>query len=333
MSLTDQNHEQYFHEVAEQNVSAEVQESNPKYELIGKLMRKEMRLSYSKLKHLTSPINFIDAMLNPKQKNAEMLLGSVVDCLLLTKEKFDEQYTILDNVPTTEKQVEFVNVVFDKMKFESFSEELAFAKFKETISEGYSRVKTDGLEKYIIATLEGKEIVSSEMHNTAKIIVANLQDAAEVTDELMLVEDFQKKLEFNYKGWNFICYLDTFHKNGFHDLKFASDCNPDKFSRDIEKFGYDIQFGIYAIGFEVLYGNFNPNVKHIVYDAIGNYTVLNIDSAYINYAKRKVDFLIACLDKMIEEKAFNKSYNFFRPQNTIYKPNWSKGFDMSMFEK
>lgn len=333
MSLTDQNHEQYFNESAENNSLAEVQESNPRYELIGKLMRKELRLSYSKLKHLTSPINFIDAILNPKKKNEGMSLGSVVDCLLLTENKFHEQYTILDVTPTTEKQVEFVNVVFDKMKLEKFSEELVQEKFKEAISEGYSRVKTDGLEKYIIAILEGKEIVSSEMYNTAKIIVANLQDAAEVTDELMIVEDFQKKLEFNYKGWNFVCYLDTFHSQGFHDLKFASDCNPDKFSRDIEKYGYDIQFGIYAIGFEVLFGDFNPNVKHIVYDAIGNYAVLNIDAAYINYAKRKVDFLIACLDKMIEEKAFNKSYNFFRTQNTVYKPKWAPGFDMSIFEK
>ena len=149
----------------------------------------------------------------------------------------------------------------------------------------------------------------------------------------MLVEEFQKKLEFNYRGWNFVCYLDTFFTNGFHDLKYASDCNPDKYSRDIEKFGYDIQFGIYALALEVLFNELNPTVKHIVYDSVGNYAVLNIDSEYVNYAKRKIDFLISCLEKMISEKGFDKSYNFFRKQTTIYKPRWSQGFDMTIFEK
>lgn len=305
------------------------QESNPRYELIGKLIRKELRLSYSKLKYLDSPINFIDAILNPKQKNTGMTLGSIVDCLLLTEDKFHQQFTIVSNAPTTDKQVEFVNLVLDKMKMEPFSEDLFTEKFNKAISEGFSRVKTEGLEKYIIALLQGKEVISQDDFEKAKKIVDNLKDSDEVCDELMLIEDFQKKLEFNYKGWNFICFLDTYHQNGFHDLKFASDCSPEKFERDIVKFGYDIQIGIYAIGFEILYGNFNPEVKHIVYDGIGNYAVLNIDSGYVNYCKRKVDFLIACLEKMIRDKAFNKSYNFFRSQNTIYKPKWAPGFDLT----
>ena len=332
MSLTDQNHEQYFHESAENNTAVENQESNPKYELIGKLMSKEFKLSYTKLKNLSSPVNFIDAILNKKKKNDGMSLGSLVDCLLLTENKFDEQYTVLDAVPTTDIQKVFVELMLYKMKLEPLTEEVFEEKFKETKKESSAR-GPERLKPYILALLQGKEIVSKEDYEKAKRIVENLKNADEVMDELMLVEDFQKKLEFNYKGWNFVCYLDTFHSQGFHDLKFASDCNPDKFSRDIEKYGYDIQFGIYAIGFEVLFGDFNPNVKHIVYDAIGNYAVLNIDAAYINYAKRKVDFLIACLDKMIEEKAFNKSYNFFRTQNTVYKPKWAPGFDMSIFEK
>lgn len=325
MGLSKENIEPDFSQVPQQ-------ESNPKYELIGKLMRRELRLSYSKLKHLTSPINFIDAILNPKQKNTGMTLGTLVDCLLLTEHKFHQEFTIVSTAPTTDKQVEFVNLVLDKMKMEPFSDDLFAKKFQEAISEGFGRVKTEGLEKYIIALLHGKEVISQDDYEKAKKIVENLKESDEVCDELMLVEDFQKKLEFNYKGWNFICFLDTFHEKGFHDLKFASDCSPEKFEKDIVKFGYDIQIGIYAIGFEILYGNFNPEVKHIVYDAIGNYGVYPIDSGYVNYCKRKVDFLIACLEKMIKEKGFNKSYNFFRSRNTIYKPKWAPGFDLTALE-
>lgn len=306
------------------------EQNSPKFELIGKLQRKELRLSYTKLKNLSSPINFMDAILNPKKRNAGMSLGSVVDCLLLTENEFESKFTVIEHTPTTDKQNEFVELVFKKMNLEPIAN--LEAKFKEAITEGFSRVKTDGLEVYCKAILEGKGVISNDMYENAKRITENLKNSDEVCDQLMQVEDFQKKLEFNYKGWNFICYLDTYHKNGFDDLKFASDCNPDKFSRDIEKFGYDIQIGVYAIGLEIIDGNFNPIVNHIVYDAIGNYAVLHIDSAYVNYCKKKVDFLIACVDKMVKENGYNKSYNFFRNRNTIYKPNWSKGFDMTMFE-
>lgn len=312
-------------------IAHEKAQTSPRYELIGKLMRREIHLSYSKLKHLTSPVNFIDAILNKKERNAGMSLGTLVDCLLLTEDKFDEQFTVIDDTPTTDKQAEFVNLVFEKMKIEPVS--ALDEKFSEAVAEGFGRVKTEQLKPYIIATLQGKECISKADFEKAKIIVENLRNTDEITDELMLVESFQKKLEFNYKGWNFLCYLDTYFADGFHDLKFASDCSYDKFSRDIEKFGYDVQIGVYAIGFETLHGNFNPTVKHIVYDAIGNYGVYPIDSAYVDYCKRKVDFLIACLEKMISEKGFNKSYNFFRSQNTIYKPKWAAGFDMTIFEK
>ena len=313
-----------------QQFSNQEQEESPRYKLIGKLMRREIHLSYSKLKHLSSPVNFIDAILNPPKRNAGMSLGTLVDCLLLTEDKFDEQFTVIDETPTTDKQTEFVTLVFEKMKLEPISN--LDAKFAEAVSEGFGRVKTDQLKPYIIATLQGKECISKSDFSKAKKIVDNLKNTAEITDELMLVEEFQKKLEFNYKGWNFLCYLDTYHKDGFDDLKFASDCSYEKFSRDIEKFGYDIQIGVYAIGFEALHGNFHPTVKHIVYDAIGNYGVYPIDSSYVDYCKRKVDFLIACLEKMISENAYDKSYNFFRKNNTIYKPKWASGFDMTMFE-
>lgn len=310
---------------------------SPKDALIQKLINKDLRLSYSKLKHLTSPVNFMNALLEPKTKNSGMTLGSIVDCLLLTEHLFSQQYTVVSSGPTTDLQIAFVNKVIDKMKMESTDDEELFQKkIDEAYSECYKKGSSDSLEHlkaYIIALINGKEVVSQEDYDKAEKIVNRLKNSDEVCDELMLMESFQKKLEFNYKGWNFICFLDSFFSKGFDDLKFASDCSPDKYPRDLEKFGYDIQIGIYAIGFEVLYNNINPIVKHIVYDAVGNYGVYPIDSGYINWCKRKVDFLIDCLDHMINKKAFDKSYNFFRSQTTIYKPKWAPGFDLSIFNE
>lgn len=328
MSLTNRNNEQYLQEMQEIKPNTE-EPNSPYYELIGKLMRRELTLSYTKLKNLTSPINFINAILNPKEKNKGMTLGSIVDCLLLTEQNFNSQFEVVKNAPTTEKQTEFVNLVLDKMKLEGL--ENFDKKFEEAKEEGFQRVKTDDLKDYILALLQGKECISEDMYEKAKIITENLRNTDEVADELAQVDEFQKKVEFTYKGWNFIGYLDTFHSKGFHDLKFASDCNPDKFGRDIENFGYDIQFGIYAIAMEVLYGIEFPSVKHIIYDALGNYAVIEIDQGYIGYAKRKIDFLIACLEKMIRENGYTKSYSFFRKNNIVFKPQWVKGFDHSIF--
>lgn len=305
--------------------------------LIEKLINKDFRLSYSKLKHLTSPVNFMNAMLEPKTKNAGMTLGTIVDCLLLTEEKFDKEFSVVKSSPTTDLQVNFVNTVIDKMKMESVDDQELFQeKFDEAYSECYKKGSSDSLDHlkgYIIALIQGKEVISQADYDKAKKIVENLKNADEVCDELAEMESFQKKLEFKYKGWNFICFLDTFFSRGFDDLKFASDCEPDKYQRDLANYKYDIQIGVYAIGFEVLYNNFNPEVKHIVYDAVGNYGVYPIDSGYVNWCKRKVDFLISCLDHMIEKRAFNKSYNFFRRQTTIYKPKWAPGFDHSIFNE
>ncbi|WNI34672.1 hypothetical protein [Chryseobacterium sp. SG20098] len=324
-------------EQQEQNAIPVQYESNPKNNLIQRLINKDFRLSYSKLKHLTSPVNFINAMLEPKTKNEGMTLGTLVDCLLLTEEKFDKEFCIVESSPTTDLQSNFVQTVLDKMNLESYDDQELFQKkFEEAYSECYKKGSSDSLNHlkgFIKALISGKQVISQSDYDKAKKIVEKLKNADEVCDELAEVESFQKKLEFSYKGWNFICFLDTYHKNGFHDLKFASDCSPEKFEKDLIKFCYDIQIGVYAIGFEVLYGNFNPSVKHIVYDAVGNYGVYPIDSAYVEYCKRKVDFMISCLDHMIAKKAFDKSYSFFRRQPVIYKPKWAPGFDHSIFNE
>ncbi|MEE6129128.1 PD-(D/E)XK nuclease-like domain-containing protein [Chryseobacterium arthrosphaerae] len=324
-------------EQQEQNAAPVPYESSPKNDLIQKLISKDFHLSYSKLKHLTSPVNFINAMLEPKTKNAGMTLGTIVDCLLLTEEKFEREFSVVKSAPTTDLQVNFVTTVIDKMKMESVDDQELFQeKFDEAYGECYKKGSSDSLDHlkdYIIALIQGKEVISSDDYEKAKKIVERLKNADEVCDELAEMESFQKKLEFKYKGWNFICFLDTYFPGGFDDLKFASDCSPDKYQRDLEKFCYDIQIGVYAIGFEVIYGNFNPTVKHIVYDAVGNYGVYPIDSAYVDYCKRKVDFMISCLDHMITKKAFDKSYNFFRRQHIIYKPKWAPGFDHTIFNE
>ncbi|GAB0155455.1 hypothetical protein CHRYSEOSP005_07160 [Chryseobacterium sp. Alg-005] len=299
--------------------------------LIDNLINRDIHMSYSKLKNLTSPVNFMNALLQPKKKNSGMNLGSLVDCLVLEEDKFEEKFTVVSVTPTTEKQEDFVQLVLDKMNLETFSEELLEEKFKEAVSEGFSRVKTDGLQKYIIAIYHGKQVVSQDEYNKAKKIAEHLKNAPDVADELCICEEFQKMIRFEYMGWEIVAILDTYSPSIFHDMKFVSNLNPDKFKWEIEKYDYELQIGVYSKGLKILGLTQNPRFKYILYDDKFNYSVPEIEVGYIDYCERKFENYMMRLNKMVDEKAFEKSFDFFKSKNVIYKPQWAAGFDYSIF--
>lgn len=185
---------------------------------------------------------------------------------------------------------------------------------------------------YVIALSSKKEVVSQELYDKAKTIADNLLQQEDIISELGAIEEVQKKIEFEFMGWKFKCFLDTFSPELFHDLKFASDCSPDKFEYDVRKFKYDVQFGLYDIALEVTGLGRLPKFKFITYDSNFNYSIIEVDRSYIHYGRKKIEFLISCLNKMIDEGGFTKSYNYFRSKTIIYKPNWAPGFDFEIFD-
>ncbi|WP_394264981.1 PD-(D/E)XK nuclease-like domain-containing protein [Bergeyella zoohelcum] len=330
MSLTKQNHEYHFHEMA--GIEAPMQEPNPKYEIIGKLIDRSLPMSYSKLKYLDSPVNFINNLLKPKEMSESMLFGSVVDCLLLEEHKFDKKFSVINATPTTENQKEFVkNFLENPYQIDTFEERVEDA-YSKSYKTGTPEKNVSHLYSYLQAIQSGKEAVSQEVYDHAKAIAENLKNTPEVADELMLCEEFQKFIEFEWMGWSFRGILDTFSPNLFHDLKFASDCNPEKFTRDVEKFGYDIQFGLYRIGLEILGLATNPKFKYIVFDKNFNSTIIEVDDSYLLYGERKVEHYLKRLNKMVDERAFGRSYDYFKKHNIMYKPKWIAGLDDTIFE-
>lgn len=330
MSLTDQNHEQYFHEMTAQ--AEPPHERNEKYELIGKLIDRSLPMSYSKLKHLDSPVNFINNLLKPKEKNAGMLFGSVVDCLLLEEHKFDKKFVVIDAAPTTDNQVNFCKIFSENMSLLASFDDRVQDAYSQSYKKGTAEKKVSHLYEYLKAMESGKDVVSQDVYDRAKITAENLKNAPDVADELAQCDEFQKFIEFEFMGWNLRSILDTFSPKLFHDLKFASDCNPDKFSRDIEKFAYDIQFGLYPIGLEICGLATNPKFKYILFDDKGNFSVAEVGEDYLNYGRRKVGHYLNRLNKMVDEKAFGNSYDYFKSKNIIHKPKWISGFDETIFQ-
>lgn len=98
----------------ESAISNKVAEAKPtpRQILIEKLKKKEVRLSYSSLKKLDSPVNFMSYFLDKKeQKSKSQNLGSLIDCKVLTPDVFDKNFAVVDAVPTTDLQVRFCNEV------------------------------------------------------------------------------------------------------------------------------------------------------------------------------------------------------------------------------
>ncbi|OPB98958.1 hypothetical protein BAS10_04640 [Elizabethkingia meningoseptica] len=309
-------------------------ELSPKDILIQKLINKTLTMSYSKLKNLSSPVNFINALLEPKAKNDGMTLGTIVDCLLLTEEKFEQQFTIIDVVPTTDMQKNVCSRVISELPKKYTDEE--FEKiFTDAYHEFYAKGKPESLnhlKDYIQSVHSGKECISKEDYVKALRIVETLKNADDVMNELCICEEFQKKIEFEFMGWKFIGFLDTWANSIFHDLKYVSNLNPDKFKWEIEKYEYELQIGSYATGLEILkLSTGTPKFKFITYDDKGNYSILEVETGYIDYCKRKFEYYVMRLNKMVHEMAFDKSYDFFKSKNVIYKPGYAPGFDYTIF--
>ena len=230
------------------------------YELIGRLQRKEEVLSYSSLKEFgKSPRNFINYKLQPKKPQSEsQIFGSVCDVLLTEPNKFDEKYMVVDNVPTTDNQIGFCNDL------------IAGKTPKEAKELNNPRGDAQGLAEYYKAYCDayksGKQSISTALKEQAEAIVENLKKSELVMQFVDSCTKFQNKKEWEYKGWKFKGFTDAEGTMLIIDFKYSKDSNPDVFERDIIKYDYFMQMGMYAQENESL-----PECYFIVYDKSMNF--------------------------------------------------------------
>lgn len=295
------------------------------FDIIRKLINRETHLSYSKLKHLTSPINFFNNITKPKSGNPSMSFGSLVDTLITEEHNFNNKYYISDISVSSDNQKALIEKTLNADKSISIIE-----RFKNAFAEIYKRGKVDDyahLLQYCAVIEKGIICVSQKEFDEAVIVAENLKNQPEIEDLLAQNEGMQLELNFEYRGWKFKSYLDMFSIGNFYDFKFASQLNPDTFSRDIDKLGYDIQCAIYRKGLMICgLGNEKTTGNFIVYDKDRNYSIMQFGEDYQNYAERKLDVYIDRLERIIEENAWYKSYDYFEPKRVIRKPAYIKGF-------
>lgn len=299
-----------------------------KDELIAKLYNKSLRLSYSTLKQFTSPINLINYKLKPFSPNASMIFGSLCDCLLLTEEDFDNQFVIVDVMPTTDVQEAFANELIEIGQETPLTEDIIETVFSNHYKRGKAMDTFLKLQAHIEAAISGKQGISSEVYQEAKEVKENLMSNPDIQSLFDQMISAQHKMEWQHNGWNFIGYLDMLLPDHIIDLKFSKDANPDKFERDIQNFDYYLQAAMYCFAAKQLGISENPRYSFIVYDKSMNYSVITLDYSYLAYGERKYKYLIQELERCVDEGAFDQSYGFFKRLHTAYKPKWLKGFKL-----
>lgn len=301
--------------------------SNPKDELISKLYNKSLRLSYSTLKNFTSPINFINYKLKPFSKSPSMIFGSLCDVLLLTPDDFDKHFKIMGSVPTSDNQVALSNALISIAKGGTeLTQEIINIEFSKCYKTGSAEKTYPLIKDYVEASILGLDLITQSTYDEAKEICDNLMMNHDIQILFEQIQDVQYKVEWTYKGWDFIGYLDMLLPDHIIDLKFSKDANPEKFERDIANFDYYLQAAMYCKALREMGVCDDPKYSFIVYDKSFNYSIIELDWTYLKYGERKYDFLLQELDRCIAEGAFDESYGFFKRSYKVFKPKWAKAF-------
>lgn len=306
-----------------------LQTTTAKEQLIQKLQDRSLKLSYSSLKNFTSPVNFINNKLKPKQKNDSMIFGSLCDCLLLTPEDFDRQFRICDSVPSTDNQKGFTSELIELGKTQNLTPEVIQSAFSHNYSRGDAMKTFESLQDYIEGSIQGKEMITSDLYSEALELTEKLLQNDDVSSLFSQVESVQQHIEWNHKGWTFTGLLDMYLEDHIVDLKFSRDSNPEKFERDILNLDYFLQAAMYCHALKTLGISEEPRFSFLVYDKTGNFSFITLDVSYLIYGQKKFEFLLQELDRCIEENAFEMSYNFFKRVHVAYKPKWVKGFQLN----
>lgn len=289
-------------------------------ELIKKLQNREVRLSFSWLKELAkSPRHFLNYKLKEWDlPNEGMIFGSIVDLLITEPNNFDLKFKIVKNFPSTEIQKGFVKDILSGNSIE--------VAFSNNYKKGKAEDVYNSLSDYIESLKNNITPITQNQYDEAKSCADYLLKQDKITTLLDSCSDFQSKIEFKYKGWDFIGFKDCSAKGLIIDLKHMSLLEPDYVDRQIMKMKYPLQMAIYQNGEEE---NIIADCYALAYDKSGNYIICKYDQSILAYARKELDYLLFKLEKCINENLWHESYNFHDHKGikTLYKPNWVKGFE------
>lgn len=228
--------------------------------------RKETNQSSLK-KILNHPQEYIksisqDDSLSDKYEKGYLTLGSMVDCLIFEKEKFDQLYISDDNYPPPQ-ELKFINYILEHNKDKDISQELyekAFEdvgakkkkveSFIEALEVTYKDYYQNRLSKPDAMFLSQKEI--DKANNIANSILTHFLGRKYFVADKYEELECQPVILFEYLGESMRAKLDGIKINHKYktilpsDLKTSAD-RPSDFRFNYEKYNYGFQAAFYTL--------------------------------------------------------------------------------------
>lgn len=275
------------------------------------------KLSYSTIKHmLQSPRHFAHNWHKPKEIKEEWSLGSAVDCLLLTPERYEEDFAVSPEFDNRSKKgvlakcMFYFNLLDDEQKKSYHLPSLDDAVLKE-LRETFPLLQADCK----------KTVISKEQEELAKILVERLSSSAHVKRLINNTTAVQQRLEWKDKstGLELVGYLDSRaevdNRCIVWDLKTARSADTEKFIRQALDFGYHIQAGAYWTA-EAMKGRISDFYFVVIEtEAPFAINVLRMDGNFMTFSKQKYREALDKIKYCIDNDCFDEDYLFLKKED------------------
>lgn len=249
-------------------------------QIIDRLMRHDDHLSYSSLMAFRrSPKEFIDYKLGIKEETDAMVYGSMVHCLVLEPDEFENRYAVLEDT--------------------DICNQIGGAKPRATKAYKEWRAAFE-------AENQGKTLVSQEDYEHAKRIAINVKSNRASAKVLAAAPEHEKGIEWEYNNFRFKGFIDAIGDKAIFDLKTCADAAPDKFQRDLVQKGYYLQAAMYLRGINQLLPYYI-----IAVDKKGGVSVHQMHNHLIEHGLKEYDKLMEDFNRCILLEQFEQSYDFF----------------------
>lgn len=248
--------------------------------IVMKLLRHEDSLSYSALSAFwESPKDFIDYKLKDRITTPAMIFGSMLHCLVLEPDKFEERYHCIDDQDIV-AQIGGGNPRNTK----------AYKEWKHVaIAEAGDRI-----------------LVTDKDHRDAKIMANNIKYNRASKKVLQAHPDREKPIEWEFENFRWRGIIDLDGPKSMADLKMVPDASQRKAQQTILRNGYHLQGAMY------LTGTGEPKPYYIIcVDKKGGVSVHLLEDPLIDDGVKLYTKLVKHFNLCILEERFNESYDFW----------------------
>lgn len=260
---------------------------------------KNRPLSYSSLKAFAqSPAHYISYLNAPRKQTPALLFGNIVDCIVLTPDKFKERFVVKPEFKLSRK--------YGTTKTEKEAKAIELASLA-IVEQNWRDENAD------------KTWIKIEMIDEATLIKDAIDKNQASSEMLLRWTKKQLKLSWEQKFMSgdeefklpMIAYLDGAGDEVIGDLKTCQRSFPIDFIKDAYNYDYHLQAAIYLEGYSSVWHKYPP-FFHIAAEKSEPYgvSVLKADSNFIKLGKQQFERLLQEFKMCMDNNLWHMSYDF-----------------------